>query len=406
MLGVSASALTPAELVTPELERRSITLASLGSGELRYFDDQRRLTREPTAGYVRLELLTDPDAASAAQDTSSDEPGLMAITLVDGQDIVGRWADGTRGGEAIVWEHPELGRFTFGLDDVRSVTAVGLDAASFTPAANNDNAALGDTVTLANGDRLTGFIVAVGGTTLTIAPDGAAGEVTLEVADLAGLTLANPPRDAGVEGDLVALADGTRVRATGVTVRGNELTLTPVLADAGRAVTIDRTQLRRVDFAAGGLRLVALGDQPMRTIDGGEAFGLTWPPERDAAGLRLHAPVTVEFDLPEGVRRFAATAELDPPAGVPAERAALADIDLWVGGEADGGVDSTRPDLHLDAGQPAGRVNLELDPGSASLRLRLDPAANGPVLDRLRLRQAVLLLDAPPSRPGTGDLDR
>lgn len=408
-----AWSLTPATLLNPKLEAQPINLAGLSGGTLSYFDDQRRLTQASVAGFVRLSLSAEPMPGQAASDFSSANAGgstapAGVIELVDGQRIAGAWAGATRDGEAVVWRHPTLGRFTLGLDDVRRVV---IDSAAVMSAVPDAGTAEGDTVWLRNGDALIGFIVAVGDAALTILPDGAADEVTLALENVAAVTLANPLTPSGavvVAGDLVALADGSRVRGGAVSIQRETLRLTPALTDAMLPVELRLEDVKQIDFASAGLRLVDLGDQPMQTTAGGSAFGLDFLPTVDDGGVRLHAPVTVSFELPEGVQRFAATASLDLPRGLPAARAAWADLELTVeatGGAAGGDAAAMSFDpVRLRADRPEALLNYTLD-GQRRLRVEVDPGVNGPVLDRLVLRDAVLLIRVPHPPPGSGNAD-
>ncbi|MEM9884160.1 MAG: hypothetical protein AAF800_14700 [Planctomycetota bacterium] len=389
LVASSVHALTPAELTTPQLERQPISLTGLDGGTLRYFDDDRRLAERPTSDFVRLTLR--PEEVVRPEDSATQ--AAAEIELIDGQRLTGRWVGVARGGEAVVWAHPSLGTFTLGLDDLRSVVfgdAGPTESRGTTPAA--------DTATLRNGDRIAGFVVAVSEMSVALLPDGADAEVQLPLAELVSLTFANPAGDAGVAGDLVRLTDGSRVRAGGVGVRRGTLRLTPSLADQPTKRALPLADVAAVDFAAAGLRLIELTDRPLRIDTPSRAFGLDWPAEVTGDTLRLHAPAAVRFVLPPGARRFAGTAELDLPPGLSAAQRRLADTRLDLPGLR----------LRLHADRPRQDFNLPLSPGDLdvdddgpTLPLRLDPGANGPVLDRVRLRNLIILVDAPDPRPGT-----
>lgn len=403
-VALSATALTPATLLTPELESRSINLSGLSGGTLSYFDAERRLTRSAVGEFVRLKL----DGRSPSIEGSAAPLGGV-IELVDGQRIAGRWSGASRDGEAILWANPTLGRFTLGLDDVRRVAMTlplpdGLD-----PVPNLGTPA-GDTVFLRNGDRFVGFIVAVADDSVTIQPDGAEDQVTLARDNIAMLELANPltpPQEAVVAGDLIELVSGTRVRGGGVSIRGDALSFTPTLTDAMQRVELTMDRVVQIDFAASGLRLVDLGEQPMTTVAGGSAFGLELLPTVDPEGIRLHAPVAVVFDLPDGAQRFTSRAVLDLPVGLAQEQARLADVLIraWPGG-ADSSVPtaSEAGGVRLLLDRPWSMIGGELS-GADQLRIELDPMNNGPILDRVRLEDAMILVVVPDPRPGSGDAD-
>jgi hypothetical protein len=396
----SARALVAAELLTPELQRQPIRLAGLAGGQLNYFDEDRRLVQRPAGQFVRLVLQPGPPDAVAAP---VDGPPPMRIDLVDGQRFVGRWVGAARDGEAIVFEHARVGRLTLPLDSVRSLAR---DPGGGPGRRFVETTAGADRVTLANGDTVEGFVIAVDRETLTLLPDGAEQSIDLPTPQIASLTLANPLDPGGDGGDLVALLDGSRLRVDDLSIAGETATLTPRLADALVPIDLPLAELQRIDFGAAGLRLVNLVDRPRRVTAGGEAWGLNLPPRVDRAELLLHAPLTLEVELPDGAQRFAAGAELDLPPDLPADRRGWADLVLWIDPDLDDAEPSTDAParrFHLTAGRPTARINLSLGDTQTVLTVRLDPAGNGPILDRLRLTEAVLLVEAPDPRPGSGD---
>ena len=91
MIATPALALTPATLVRPELDDQNISITSLRQGILGYFDDERRLQREQVDQFVQLRNIggQQPSIADDAQ----------VIELIDGQRLVGQWADASAAGE-------------------------------------------------------------------------------------------------------------------------------------------------------------------------------------------------------------------------------------------------------------------------------------------------------------------
>ncbi len=397
-----AAGLTPAELLTPELQRRPVVLAGVSGGVISFFDEDRTLARASVEGFVRLTLTgeADRDGEPAASGTDGEAGGVGPagmIELTDGQRIAGRYtgAGGGAGGDGdgVVWEHPALGRVDLPLDDLRRLVPAsggsGRDEASRSAVSA---VATEDVVRLTNGDTLSGFVISLGDAGLTLQPD-AGGEVTLPLDRVALLALSNPEAASPAGADLVVLADGSRLRGMGLAITGDTVRFTPTLAAAAGPVELPLGAVRRVDFASSGVRLVDLADRPMHVVSGGEAFGLDLPPRVDGSTIHLHAPVTVRFDLPAGARRLAYTAELDLPGDVPPERAAWAEVSVSASGEAADGAGAASAGVTLDAGQPVAESNLDLAADAAAVTLTVDPRRYGPVLDRVRLHDAVLLVD-------------
>ena len=147
----------------------------------------------------------------------------------------------------------------------------------------------------------------------------------------------------------------------------------------------------QIDIASARGRLVDLTTLPMRTIDGGEVFGLSMPPRLLGGDIHLHAPVAVEFQLPLGAARLALVAELTDQtdervmAGEDSGPSAWADLDLMVQTE-----DGPLTRHHLDVRQPHAEINIALT--GRTLMIELDPAANGPVMDRIALRRRLVFV--------------
>lgn len=377
-------ALTPATLITPELENREINLTGLNNGELQFFDQDRRLVRAPAADFVRLDFGNEQDPAAWV---GSGTEALGMVYLVDGQRIAGRWVGsdggGTEGGgDVVVWEHDALGRFYLRLDEILRMELSRPDANPAPPPAGADPA-LSDAVDLVNGDRLTGFVLSVGDDGLALQIDGSDTELVLPRPQIVAITLANTPLQDPAAGNQILVTDASRLRCSTLSIQSDALTMVPVLARQPEPVELPLFEVQHIDFAATGRRLARLTDQPMRTVSGGAAFGLDWPPLIEGGDLRLHAPTIVEFTLPTGARRFAGTAELDLPSDLDEANARWADLLFWVGDQR----------VHLHAGAPSVTINLPLGTDESRLTIRVDPARYGPILDRLRLRDAVILID-------------
>ncbi len=410
-----AGALTPATLTSPELESRDIVLNSVIDGQLSYFDQDRRLVQRSAGDFVELTFASPPrDMAAVREAREAASAGdrnffeHIWIELTDGQRFWGTWSGASADGETLQIQHEQLGMLAVHLDDVRMLTrwapGVGVLGRSQEASGGVDKLVTG------NGDLIQGFLLRAGPEQIEFLADGSSRELRLPLADVSGLMLSNPRTaetpEAGV--DLVKLDDGSQVRVTGLAIRGERAAMTPVLSSSEGSVDLPLSRMRRVQFGASDRRLVALEDLEWTVTAGGSVFGLSVPPRvereggrygHDRVGWRLHAPVTLEFELPAGAVRFVAAASLDLPSDLEAGAGQWADVVLWIdedtpNQEVRGGAGSTDDPrrARLLVSQPTAALNVPLKPGQASLTLRLDPATNGPILDRVALREAWVLV--------------
>ncbi|MEM9417772.1 MAG: hypothetical protein AAGA25_01795 [Planctomycetota bacterium] len=397
VLPTASFGLTQALLTGTDLETRTVEVSSLSGETLSYYDDNRWLTQSGVGEFVQMMPLTPPHIRDQYRQATSQQH----IWLVDGQSFSGQWTGSRSNGEVIAWQHPELGRFSFGLDDVRLLR--------LTSSADNAQPALltpsdSDTVHFVNGDQITGFVITVSPDIVVLIPDGADNEIEFPVSTIAAVRFANPSIESAIEGDTVDLVDGSRFIAKGLAIQGDAITLTPTLSPMDSSVELAMGQVVAVEFSASGLKLDRLYRQPQEVLSGGMVFGSDWAPGKQQGGFAMHAPTTVKFSLPSGTQRFSTTALLNLPEGLPRERAALADVELRVYLDDLG----TAPiaQAKLDAENSEAPINVALEPGHETLIFELDPASHGPILDRVLLKGGQLLIKAPQPRPGTGDTTR
>ena len=396
-LAAPLHAVQPAELIDANLDHSRVRFVGLSGGTLSFFDENRRLQRAPAAEYVSLRLI-EPDAASGqtqaappgpANEPQENEPNDAAnadapaaaenaalLELADGHAITGRFA-GTGPDGQLLWDSPHFGQLAFPLDrilrfQVAQPSGENGSENENAPDAGPEQPPAGDTVRLTNGDTITGFIV-------ELTPNGPAVQVegqpiTLGWEQVAAIRLANPEQfRPGVWAQLIG---GSRIRVQKPTLDGESFTGT---AFGGREFKLPAATVQAIDFAKHH-RLIPLDDLPAPRISGGQVFGVSMPPRLQDETARLHAPVELTFDLPANARRFAADAVIPPDARQ------WADLELIIAGP-----DGELARQHLTADTPKARINVPLE--GDTLTLRLDPAANGPIQDRLHLDHAALLVD-------------
>ncbi|MEE9211046.1 MAG: hypothetical protein V3U29_00145 [Phycisphaeraceae bacterium] len=380
----AAIATTPAVLIGADLEPQRISVQSLRDGVLHYFDADRNLRSEPIDRFLQLRQIN-----NGAQQRGRDagEPTPSVIELIDGQRLVGKLTGADDAGQTLYWSHPLLGEVRVRLKDTAALLLDG----SLGPVA----AAAADVVLLTNGDRLEGFVVTIHSDALRFQPPGGAGPaLDLPMSRVGAVILANPltpPRDRSTDTHMVHLTDGSRLLARNIEIARDRLTMRTMLHTDAPESGIELAHIRRIDVASADSRLVDLADRPYEVVAGGEVFTLPMPPRTVGSAIWMHAPVTVRYQLPPGTTRFAANAHLaddvhDPARSVVPGRFI---VRLYVDGAPAG-----RYEIGGDQpgkGRPV-RINLPVKPGSSGLTIELDPAAGGPVLDRLVLRNAVLLV--------------
>ncbi len=383
------SAVTPAELIGPDMDVRSIQVTSLRGDTLHYFDEQRTLRSAPVDGFVQLRAI-------GGQDTALQHPGEM-IWMTDGQQLAGTWVGPTADRTGIRWRHPAIGDMTITLEDVtrivwRGDNQDGADQAYETPAT--------DTVVLTNGDALTGFVTELTGRGITLSPGSGGEPFTIPYARVSSMTLGNPVRHETTPRHRVRLADNTRVWAEQIELSGDQAFLTVIPPGASsRRVQLPIVDLERIDFLAGGFGLIDLTDLPSRTTGPPRVFGLLVPVRVDGRSVRVHAPGEVTFDLPEGAQRFAAQAVLDTSGDDPPQAmAGWSDFQVVVSTH-----DGEQARYHITGEKPVVQINTPVS--GTVLSVRLDPGVNGPILDRLELKDAVILIRLPEAT-STGGADR
>lgn len=365
LVAPAARGAVPATLIDKQLVPVRITLQSLRGETINFFGADREYRSEPISRY--LQLRVEDDAVASA-------PTEAIIELTDGQRLRGQWLGAGDDGQSIRWRHPKLGEWLISLETLSAYRP-----AAYRPGGTRPEA---DQVTLTNGDVLRGFITAVTDEGVALAVEGRREPTPLALDRVRAIELANPvgrPASAG-QFHMVHLTDGSRVLVASLTVQEEQLHLR--LAADGPQWTLPLASLARIEFAGTDAELVDLTSLAWNVVAGGEVFGSPMPPRADGAALRLHAPVTVAFDLPAGARVLTARAEIDAGADDAIEWA-----DFHVRISVDGrevGV------FHLTAEARSADIRLPL--GGSRLLVELDPGVNGPVMDRLRLRDAAVLV--------------
>ncbi len=245
-------------------------------------------------------------------------------------------------------------------------------APKFTPPRINPDDVESDTIILYNGDRLEGFVDAMTAKHLAL-------EVNNQIVKLAwsrvGLVvLANPIKE--TPGNWVRLRDQSKVKVDELVLDGR-LTTGKLLNS--KPVQLDTTLIAGVDFAVKH-RLIRLNQLQPKIISGGNAFGVPFKPQAKGPHLHIHAPMKLQYRLPTGTLRIAANAYIEP------SDLDWADMILNI-------ADGKGPIIKKQLNAETPSLDINLAPRDQTLIIDLDDAVNGPVRDRLQLKNAILLVE-------------
>lgn len=383
----TALAATPAMLIGPDLKPRLVNLQAMGGGRMTYFDDQRNMQVQSTSDVLQVRFPNESDGSKIAgleaepvldltdiliTTKKAEENTLAFVELISGQRIVAPFSGAKADGQTLLFKHDLMGELPVSLDQVARLSFEGAMDSSATPTS--------DQVILSNGDVVTGFVVAVKEAGIEV-QQGDAKPFTLPRDRVKAIHLANPVNRAAGKESMVWLRDGSRLLASEVSISADKLTMICPLTGK-EAVTIDLKHLARIELASPAGQLIDLADLPMSVAAGGKVFGLAMAPRIEGNAIHLHAPITVTFALPVKATRFAALAQLDATG----ENASLAHFIINIT------TASSPAARHVISSQsPHAGINTPLT--GRDLIINLDPANNGPVLDRLKLTDAVIFVE-------------
>ena len=389
-------------------------LAGLSQGRLRIFDSDRRLItlEQGQAALLTLHHEVDPSETDAPEPTATPtasphtSPGLLHLT--DGQRLAGAWAGSAQGGEALLWAHPQLGVVAVPLEGVLGWASGSAEDGATALTASDD----ADVVQLLNGERLKGFLylpdprvpavgnaAAHGTQVLLLAPAHAPDDpaVPVPVASVAAVRLAtaltSTPATPSASRARVTLHDGTRLHAHGLSLSTSAASFDAQVAGQALQVQVPAAQVWRIAFTDAQRDVLDLAGLTTRITEPPAEQAALWGPgvvgaSVTARGHRLAAPAQLAVTLPPGAAVVVGRAVLDLPADLPADlvapRAAWAGCTLRISGDPEVAID-------LDASQPQASFRVAVPAGATELVFTLDPGPRGPVLDTVRIQDALVL---------------
>lgn len=327
------------------------------------------IDRRPTSDLL---VLMKTDAADPGRFAADDR----VLELADGQRWVGAPAPESLP-DHLDWKIDRVGVLSAPLDKVLRAR---LQAEA--PLPRLESNAAEDRLVLANGDVLSGLLVAID-EQVEFEVTGSSEVTRLPLAQVASLALVNPAERAS--GTMIWLADGSVLSIT--QCRWSPASFQFTTAVESRQCSVEPDMLRGVNFAA--QRVMPLADlrpavshdsawlsvvEAPRVVDPGRAVGLS--------DVQMRGPVVAEYELPPGAARFVTTAI------VPRFASDWADLELVV--LVDGRVEF---EAEMDG---AGRSRREIDvalSGASTLTIRIDEGRRGPIQDVILLQRPMLLFN-------------
>lgn len=385
---LSAHAGQQGVLIGPDLEPRPVTVELLSSEFVRILDEQGKPANLPLDQVLRLSFR--------ASELVEVHQSSVKLTLRDGQVLVGRLAR-SNDEEAVRLKLDDNRSVQVPLDELMSLI---VESGAKSPPAEDDDALL-----LATGEVLLGFVETFGEDAVGFVVGDADDAIQIPLKRIKALSIANKPKQAlskpgtmrvtTVDQSVRLLEDVTFSRDEA----GDELVgvstlpiLTSRRADEGIStassshLAIPLNQIVMIEPVSTRYHLAGLFEHDWQVREGGEVFGVSMPPRvTDQGSIHLHAPVTLGFDLPRGATRLAFTVRMNLDDTIPEARRAMAGCDLVV---YQGDTESIRHTLTPDAAPK--RINLPLS--SSDVRIAIEPGINGPVLDRVLITEAELLV--------------
>ena len=357
-----------------DLSRRPVRLLAVGAEQVQV--STVRGTRSRTSSVPRRDVLAVlADDAAAAPATS----GEAWLRTTGGEVLAGRLAPPEKpGAETLVWRTARLGDLTLKLDEVKRL--------DFLPVAGEPGPGRPgeDRVLLSNGDVLAGFLESVGE---TVTVEVAKQKRQAPLASVARVELSNAVRPAA--GMLVWLADGQVLRATSLSGTAAGTTI----VREGKPTAVASAEIAGFVEDAAVLRPLAeflpasVAPFGKRAWAGALEVGDAAVP-LGAADVTLPSPMVVTWALPEGARRLSARVVLPAASRVWGDCVVIVE---QTGVKGVGGKELGR--FHLSGEAPEAELNVELLAGGGPVRVTLDEGANGPIQDRVMLRQPLVLFE-------------
>lgn len=453
MASTTIFAAMPAQTIDPKLNRETIRLVNIDQGYVSYFDSDRNLQQGPLDQFMAIRLTATPAKAGEQAVPASDEPvtvtspeprlrpapiperlllqlraegGPQAVEavlegriaqleqrianaedagestqpeptlvpaepaaqpfqavratafLADGQIVHGRWHAMADDGQTAIWLHPVAGRLSIPLDRLRLILLKPSQAAEDVTLPQG----MADAVVFQNGDKLQGFIQGVTGEGVDFLPDGANDAVRLPLNTCEALQIGNGytlPTDAPYR---LVFADGSRIDCRTVSFAKQQWRFEAVLAMVSTVeATCVASYVTDLEIMSSDRVMVPLWQLPLEPAQA-SVFGLAMPVKLGRSAITLQAPLRWQLALPAGSMKLSMVAR--------SIAGPWTDVTLKL---TPVGASKPAIDKRLDAENPQVAVDVNLE--KPRVILELDAGLHGPIMDRVELLDAFVVVKRP-----------
>lgn len=318
------------------------------------------------------------------------------LTLVDGQRLIGAVGAAEPGSEVVTIAHPVLGAIAVPLDAVLCLAMPGMPSPG--------ESAGGDTVLLANGDAVRGFVTEIG--SVVRIEDETGKERGIELDAVASVIVENEPRPRA--GSMFWMADGSVISvSTPSAPEPGLVTVEPILS-AGAKVGASEAEQRSapatailenvIGWVPDASRLAPLSGLELVSVEPVSPRPWTDPPRPDDRGagtlgaldVLMPGPCVAVWALPAGADGF--TCDLVLPEAFRDWGDCVVRIGASSGGDGSAAKELWRG--RLNAESPMATVSVDLATGTRTLVVTVEPGELGPVQDRPTIASAFVRVGA------------
>lgn len=378
--GSAAAAQDEVMLLTRQSVHERARLVAIGDSTVEVREsagDLRVIPITELVGFINFSVAIQP-------------PRTGALTLRDGQRYPGDPMPDSRGtpgsSTQIVWDHRWLGPMRFDIEDV--------DWIAFNRNAARPLVGESDVVILANGDRIEGFVNAIGRTLRIEREDDS--QIEIDLNRVHSLRLVNPPRALAEGVHRVWLNNGTVFDATSIRLSDDGLLrLSPAAESEVRELHQHLSMIAGVLFDPEAL--IPLASLDPHDVEG-PPIRYTIPlPEvsarQTALGLRditLRGPMIARYRIPPPRHGESSTGRAAPARRLLATVRLVHDSSPWPNCEVvirDDDREVLR--VHLDRDTPDAEVMIDLH--GSELSIEITEGRHGPVLDHVIIERGMIV---------------